>query len=104
MYRSMGAAALLAIAMIAPVRDAAAQDPVGGAIIGGAAGAILGGVLDGGRGAVIGAIVGGARGAAIAAPGPPRPGGAPYFERACYQQRGDGAWVVGAPEYCADRK
>jgi hypothetical protein len=101
MYRSMGAAALLAIAMIAPVRDAAAQDPVGGAIIGGAAGAILGGVLDGGRGAVIGAIVGGASGAAIAAQGQPRPGGYRYYERACYQQRGDGAWVVVAPEYCA---
>ena len=43
MYRSLGAVALLTIAIAAPVQDAAAQDPVGGAILGGAAGAILGG-------------------------------------------------------------
>ena len=41
MYRSLGAVALLTIAIAAPVRDAAAQDPVGGAILAGAAGAIL---------------------------------------------------------------
>src|SRR5262249_60416349 len=99
MYRALGAA-LLTIAIAAPIQDAAAQDPVGGAILGGAAGAILGGALDGGRGAAIGAIVGGATGAAIAAQGQPRPGGYRYYQQACYQQRGDGAWVVGAPEYC----
>jgi hypothetical protein len=49
-----------------PMQEAAAQDPVGGAIVGGATGAIIGGVLGGGRGAAIGAIVGGATGAAIA--------------------------------------
>ena len=43
MYRSLGAVALLTIAIAAPVQDAAAQDPLGGAILGGAAGAILGG-------------------------------------------------------------
>jgi uncharacterized protein YcfJ len=89
MYRSLGAAALLAIAIIAaPVQDAAAQDPVGGAILGGAAGAILGGAMGGGKGAAIGAIVGGAT------------GGYRYYQRGCYQQRADGAWVVVAPEYC----
>jgi hypothetical protein len=101
MYRALGAAALLSIAIAASVHDAAAQDPVGGAILGGAAGAIVGGALDGGRGAAIGAIVGGATGAAIAAQGQPRPGGYRYYQRACYQQRGDGAWVVVAPNYCA---
>ena len=101
MYRSLGAVALLMIAIAAPVQDAAAQDPVGGAILGGAAGAILGGALDGGRGAAIGAIVGGATGAAIAAQGQPRPGGYRYYQQGCYQQRGDGAWVVVAPRYCA---
>jgi hypothetical protein len=45
MYRAFGAAALLSIAIAAPVQDAAAQDPVGGAILGGAAGAIVGGAL-----------------------------------------------------------
>ncbi|HWZ08670.1 MAG TPA: YXWGXW repeat-containing protein [Bradyrhizobium sp.] len=48
------------------MQEAAAQDPVGGAIVGGATGAIIGGVLGGGRGAAIGAIIGGATGAAIA--------------------------------------
>jgi uncharacterized protein YcfJ len=100
MYRSLGAAALLAIAIAAPVEDAAAQDPVGGAILGGAAGAILGGALGGGKGAAVGAIVGGATGAAIAAQGQARPGGYRYYQRGCYQQRADGGWVVVAPEYC----
>ena len=101
MYRSLGAVALLTIAIAAPVQDAAAQDPLGGAILGGAAGAILGGAMGGGRGAAIGAIVGGATGAAIAAQGQPRPGGYRYYQQGCYRQRGDGAWVVVAPEYCA---
>src|SRR5215475_13843444 len=101
MYRSFWVLALLAIAVAAPVQDAAAQDPVGGAILGGAAGAIVGGALGGGRGAAVGAIVGGATGAAIAAQGQPRPGGYRYYQQGCYQERGDGAWVVVAPEYCA---
>jgi hypothetical protein len=82
------------------MRDAAAQDPVGGAILGGAAGAIVGGVLGGGRGAVVGAVVGGSSGAIIAAQGQARPGGYYYYRNGCYQQRADGAWVVVAPEYC----
>jgi hypothetical protein len=97
MYRSLGAVALLTIAIAAPVQDAAAQDPVGGAILGGAAGAILGGAMGGGRGAAVGAIVGGATGAAIAAQGQPRPGGYRYYQQGCYQQRGDGAWVAPPP-------
>jgi hypothetical protein len=101
MYRGLAAATLLAVAIAAPVQDAAAQDPVGGAILGGAAGAILGGALGGGRGAAVGAIVGGATGAAIAAQGQARPGGYRYYQQGCYQQRADGAWVVVAPEYCA---
>ena len=51
MYRSLGAVALLILAIAVPAQDAAAQDPLGGAILGGAAGAILGGALGGGRGA-----------------------------------------------------
>jgi hypothetical protein len=85
-----------------PVQDAAAQDPIGGAILGGAAGAILGGVLGGGRGAAVGAIIGGSSGAIIAAQGAPRPGGYRYYQNGCYQERDDGAWVVVAPEYCAE--
>jgi len=101
MYRSLGALALLILAIAAPAQDAAAQDPLGGAILGGAAGAILGGALGGGRGAAVGAIVGGATGAAIASQGQPRTGGYRYYQHGCYAERGDGAWVVVAPEYCA---
>src|SRR5499427_5719149 len=83
------------------MQEAAAQDPVGGAIVGGATGAIIGGVSGGGRGAAIGAIIGGATGAAIGAEGEPRPGGYRYYQDACYQQRPDGAWLAVSPEYCA---
>jgi hypothetical protein len=101
MHRALGASAFLAIALAMPMQDAAAQDPVGGAILGGAAGAIVGGALGGGRGAAAGAIIGGATGAAIAAQGQPRPHGYRYYQNACYQQRPDGAWLVVPPEYCA---
>jgi len=101
MYRAFGAAALLTIAIAGPVQEAAAQDPVGGALLGGAGGAIVGGALGGGRGAAVGAVVGGVTGAAIAAQGQPKPGGYRYYQQACYQQRGDGAWVAVAPQYCA---
>jgi hypothetical protein len=62
---------------------------------------VIGGALSGGRGAAIGAVVGGVTGAAIAAQSQPRPGGYRYYQQACYQQRGDGAWVAVAPQYCA---
>jgi hypothetical protein len=93
--------AFLIIALAMPVQDAAAQDPVGGAIVGGATGAIIGGVLGGSRGAAIGAIIGGATGAAIGAEGEPLPGGYRYYQDACYQPQPNGAWLAVAPEYCA---
>jgi hypothetical protein len=62
---------------------------------------VIGGVLGGGRGAAVGAVVGGVTGAAIAAQGQARPGGYRYYQQACYQQRGDGAWIAVAPQYCA---
>src|SRR3954447_25358077 len=46
---ALGAIALLSIAIAAPVEDAAAQDPVGGAILGGVTGGVIGGALGGGR-------------------------------------------------------
>jgi hypothetical protein len=101
MIRAAGISAFLAIALAMPVQEAAAQDPLGGAIVGGATGAIIGGVLGGGRGAAIGAIIGGATGAAISAEGEPRPGGYRYYQDACYQQQPDGAWLAISPEYCA---
>ena len=99
--RAVGISAFLAIALAMPMQEAAAQDPVGGAIVGGATGAIIGGVLGGGRGAAIGAIIGGATGAAIGAEGALRPGGYRYYQDACYQPQPDGAWLAVSPEYCA---
>ena len=53
---------LVALAVCAPLQEAAAQEStLGGALFGGAAGAIVGGAIGGGRGAAIGAIVGAGR-------------------------------------------
>ena len=82
MIRALGSSAWLAIALAMPMQEAAAQDPVGGAIVGGATGAIIGGVLGGGRGAAIGAVIGGATGAAIGAEGELRLGGYRYYQDA----------------------
>jgi hypothetical protein len=101
MYRALGAIAFLVFAIAAPVQNAAAQNnPVGGALLGGAAGAIIGGVAGGGKGAAIGALVGAGTGAIIASQGQPRPGGYRYYQNGCYQRRPDGAWIAVAPRYC----
>jgi hypothetical protein len=50
MYRALGAIALVSIAIAAPVKDAAAQDPVGGAILGGVTGGSLAGYWAAGAG------------------------------------------------------
>ena len=84
MYRALGAAALLAIAIAAPVQNASAEDRAGDALLG----------------AAVGAIIGGATGAAIASQGEARPGGYHYYQDGCYRQRHDGAWVVVTPQYC----
>ena len=76
---------LVAVAVCGPVQQAAAQEStLGGALFGGAAGAILGGAIGGGRGAAIGAIVGAGTGAAIGAQGVEQPGG----------------WQEVSPRYC----
>ena len=100
MLRKLGIAALLALASVMPAQEAAAQDALGGAIFGGAAGALFGGALGGGRGAAIGAIVGAGTGAAIAAEGERRRNGYYYYRDGCYLQRPDGAWVRAHPRYC----
>lgn len=92
--------ALLALATLIPPRQAAAQDALGGAIFGGAAGAILGGAIGGGRGAAIGAVLGAGTGAAIAAEGERR-NGYYYYRNGCYMPRSDGAYVAVDPAYCA---
>jgi hypothetical protein len=91
--------ALLALAILTPPKQAAAQDALGGAIFGGAAGAILGGAIGGGRGAAVGAVLGAGTGAAIASQGERR-GGYYYYQNACYLPQGDGTYVAVSPAYC----
>jgi hypothetical protein len=100
MLRTSGIAALLALALALPAQEAAAQDPLLGGLLGGAAGAIIGGAAGGGRGAAIGALIGGTTGAVIAAEGQRR-GAYYYWRNGCYVQRPDGAYVAVAPGYCA---
>ena len=100
MLRAVGMVACLTVAMAMPVREAAAQDAIGGAIIGGVGGAILGGAMGGGRGAAIGAVVGAGTGAAIAAEGERRRSGYYAYQRGCYMQRPDGYYVQVDPRYC----
>lgn len=91
---------LVALAVCAPLQEAAAQDStLGGALFGGAAGAIVGGAIGGGRGAAIGAIVGAGTGAAIGAQGEPRGGGYRYYRGGCYVETPDG-WQAVSPRYC----
>jgi outer membrane lipoprotein SlyB len=68
MTRLIGALALLALATITPAQQASAQNALGGAIVGGAAGALIGGAVTGrAGGAIAGGIIGGVVGATIAA-------------------------------------
>ena len=97
MIRTFAAATMLTLACAVPLQQAAAQDAVGGAIFGGAAGAILGGALGGRGGAIAGAIIGGTTGAAIAAEGQRRREGYYWYRNGCYMQRPDGAYVVAPP-------
>jgi hypothetical protein len=100
MLRNLGIAALLALGLAMPAQEAAAQDTLGGAIFGGAAGAIVGGAIGGGRGAAIGAIIGAGTGAAIASEGERHGDGYYYYRDGCYRQRPDGDWVRVHPRHC----
>ena len=85
MMRTFGAAALLALATVMPVQEAASQDALGGAIFGGAAGAILGGAITGrGSGAAAGALIGAATGAVIANEAARRRNGHYWWRGGCY--------------------
>ncbi|WP_027565855.1 glycine zipper domain-containing protein [Bradyrhizobium sp. URHA0013] len=90
----------LAVVIAMPAHEAAAQDAIGGAILGGVGGAIVGGAIGGGRGAAIGAVVGAGTGAAIASEGERRRSGYYAYQRGCYMQRRDGSYVPVDPRYC----
>lgn len=101
MMRTFGAAAVLALATVMPVQEAASQDVLGGAILGGAAGAILGGAITGrGGGAAAGAMIGAATGAIIASEGARRRNGGHWWRGGCYSQDPYGNWYRVHPRYC----
>jgi outer membrane lipoprotein SlyB len=79
MIRMLGAFMFLGLASALPVQQAAAQDVLGGAIVGGALGGIIGGALGRGGGAIAGAAIGATTGAVIAAEA---------------QRRSSGYWAV----------
>ncbi|HKG00752.1 MAG TPA: glycine zipper domain-containing protein [Xanthobacteraceae bacterium] len=99
MIRTIGAAALLSLAMTMPAQQAAAQDPF--SVLGGAAaGAVIGGAATGrAGGAAAGAIIGGATGALLSAEAEQRRAGYYWWRDGCYA-RGQGGWVRVARRYC----
>jgi outer membrane lipoprotein SlyB len=98
--RTLAAGTLLALATLLPAEQAAAQDPVGGAIAGGVLGGIVGGILGHGRGAFAGAIVGATTGAIIASEAQQRPSGYYWWRSGCYYRYPNGDWMQIAPGYC----
>ena len=100
MIRKFGIAAVLGLAFAMPAHEAMAQNnTLGGALFGGAAGAIVGGAVGGGRGAAIGAVIGAGTGAAIASEGDRRRGGYYWYHGGCYIQSPDG-WIRVDRGYC----
>src|SRR5689334_1173493 len=100
MIRKFGIAAVLGLALAMPAHEAMAQNnTLGGALFGGAAGAIVGGAVGGGRGAAIGAVIGAGTGAAIASEGDRRRGGYYWYHGGCYIQNYDG-WIRVDRGYC----
>ena len=101
MMRVLGAGIFLALAVVMPAQQAAAQDPLAGAIVGGALGGIVGGALGrGAGGAIAGAAIGATTGAVIAAEAERRNGGYYWWHRGCYYRYPNGAWLQVALGYC----
>jgi uncharacterized protein YcfJ len=99
MIRKFGIAAVLGLALAMPAHEAMAQNTLGGALLGGAAGAVVGGAVGGGRGAAIGAVIGAGTGAAIASEGERRRGNYYWYHGGCYIQNYDG-WIRVDRGYC----
>jgi hypothetical protein len=100
MVRIWAAGMVLTLAALMPAQQAAAQDPVGGAIIGGAIGGILGGAVGHNAGAAIaGAAIGATTGAIIASEAQ-RANGYYWWHGGCYYQYPNGSWIQIAQNYC----
>jgi hypothetical protein len=98
--RTLGAGVFLALAALLPSQPAAAQDPVAGAIVGGALGGIVGGALGRGGGAVAGAVIGAATGAVIASEAQRQSTGYYWWRGGCYYRYPNGSWLQVQPGYC----
>jgi uncharacterized protein YcfJ len=100
MVRTVAAAAFLGLAALMPAQEAAAQDPLAGAIFGGVVGGLIGGAAGRGGGAVAGALIGATTGAIIASEAQRRSGGYYWWHRGCYYRYPDGNWMGVDPRYC----
>jgi hypothetical protein len=103
MTRTLAAGVFLAVASLMPAQQAAAQDPLAGAIVGGALGGILGGAVGHGNGGAIaaGAIIGATTGAVIASEGQRRASGYYWWHGGCYYRYPNGSWLQVQPGYCS---
>jgi outer membrane lipoprotein SlyB len=101
MMRTLGAGILLGLAALLPAQQAAAQDPLGGAIVGGALGGIIGGALGRGGGAIAGAVIGATTGAVIAAEAQQRSAGYYWWRGGCYYRYPNGSWLQVQLGYCS---
>lgn len=103
MMRAMGAAVLLAAAVMLPVQDTAAQNgALGGAILGGAAGAVIGGAATGrAGGAVVGGVIGAAAGAALGSQMETRRGGYYWYDGRCWYRYPNGEYRVTSRRNCS---
>jgi hypothetical protein len=101
MMRTLGAGVFLMLAALLPAQQAAAQDPLAGAIIGGTLGGIVGGALGRGGGALVGAAIGATTGAVIAAEAQRNAAGYYWWRGGCYYRYPNGAWYQVQPDYCS---
>lgn len=102
MVRTLAAGMFLTFAAVTPLQQAAAQDPLGGAIVGGALGGIIGGAVGRGPGgAIAGAVIGATTGAIIAQEAERRRGGYYWWRGGCYYRYPNGSWLQVQPGYCS---
>lgn len=101
MVRAIAGAACIALALVMPVQEAAAQENIlGGALFGGAAGAIIGGAVGGRSGAAAGAIIGAGTGAALGAQMERRHTGYYWYNGRCWRRDRGGNYHLVARGYC----
>jgi len=102
MIRKFAAVGLLTLATALPLQPASAQDPLGGALIGGAIGAGIGAAASGGRtsGAITGGVIGAVLGASIAHAMEPRRPGYYWYDGRCWLRRADGSYIRVARRHC----